>query len=128
MGIEAFAETARLLAPDHHVVGIEQVAFDAPLKFYRDEPRTITVQALLRPDGDDLVADAQLSAERMLPGQAEPQRTVHFTGRVRLARDPLPAEREDRSRRPDRPDLDAAAGVLVLLPRPGISGGHVGLA
>jgi hypothetical protein len=76
------------------VVGLEDIAFDAPLKFYRDEPRTITVRALLRPDGDDLVAEAQLTAERMLPGQDEPQRTVHFTGRVRLARDPLAAESE----------------------------------
>jgi NAD(P)-dependent dehydrogenase (short-subunit alcohol dehydrogenase family) len=108
MGIEAFAEAARLLAPDHHVVGVEDVAFDAPLKFYRDEPRTITVQALLRPDGDDLVADAQLSAERMLPGQDEPQRTVHFTGRVRLARDPLPTEHETVPDDPSGESLDAA--------------------
>jgi hypothetical protein len=128
MGIEAFAEAARLLAPDHHVVGLEHVAFDAPLKFYRDEPRTITVQALVRPDGDGLVADARLSAERMLPGQAEPQRTVHFTGRVRLARDPLPAEHETVPDDPTGPRLDASAGVLVLLPRPGVPGGHVGLA
>jgi acyl transferase domain-containing protein/acyl carrier protein len=107
MGIEAFAETARLLAPDHHVVGVEDVAFDAPLKFYRDEPRTITVQALVRPDGDGLVADAQLSAERILPGQDEPQRTVHFTGRVRLARDPLPADHQTVPADPTGERLDA---------------------
>jgi acyl transferase domain-containing protein len=106
MGIEAFAEAARLLAPDHHVVAIEDVAFDAPLKFYRDEPRTITVQALVRPDGDELVADAQLTAERMLPGQDEPQRTVHFTGRVRLARDPLSAEHETVPADPTGQHLD----------------------
>ena len=39
MGMEAFAETAQLVAPDHHVVAVEDVAFAAPLKFYRDEPR-----------------------------------------------------------------------------------------
>jgi acyl transferase domain-containing protein len=108
MGIEAFAEAARLLAPDHHVVGIEDVAFDAPLKFYRDEPRTITVQALLRPDGDDLVAEAQLSAERVLPGQAEPQRTVHFTGKVRLARRLLPPEVGTVPADPSGESLDSA--------------------
>ncbi len=84
MGMEAFAETARLLAPDHHVLGIEDVSFAAPLKFYRDEARTLTVQAVLIPDGDDLEAHCTLSAERQLPGHDEPQRTVHFTGRVRL--------------------------------------------
>ncbi|MGA7758085.1 MAG: SDR family oxidoreductase, partial [Ilumatobacteraceae bacterium] len=54
MGMEAFAETARLLAPDHHVLAVEDVSFAAPLKFYRDEPRTLTVQAVLTPDGDGL--------------------------------------------------------------------------
>ncbi len=92
MGMEAFAETARLIAPDHHVVAVEDVTFAAPLKFYRDEPRMLIVEAVVRPDGDDpdggLVAECRLSAERMLPGSDQPQRTVHFTGRVRLATDP----------------------------------------
>ena len=34
------------------------------MKFYRDEPRTLTITALLRPDGDDLVAECRLAAER----------------------------------------------------------------
>jgi hypothetical protein len=85
MGIEAFAEAARLLAPELHVAAVEDVGFSAPLKFYRDEPRTITVTAVLSPDGDGLVAHARLVAERTLAGQSRPQRTVHFTGRVRLA-------------------------------------------
>ena len=58
------------------------------VKFYRDEPRTLTITALLRPDGDDLVAECRLTAERMLPGADKPQRTVHFTGSVRLTADP----------------------------------------
>ncbi|MGE5695920.1 MAG: SDR family NAD(P)-dependent oxidoreductase [Candidatus Sericytochromatia bacterium] len=106
MGIEAFAEAARVLAPDWHVAAVENVDFRAPLKFYRDEPRTITVTALLHPDGDDLVADCRLSAERKIPGTDEPQRTVHFTGSVRLTADP--------------PSLDtnsaAAEGHSILVP------------
>jgi hypothetical protein len=93
MGMEAFAEAARLLAPDHYVVAVEDVVFSAPLKFYRDEPRTITVQAVVSPDGDGLVAHARLIAERTLAGQAQPQTTVHFTGTVRLARSAPAAER-----------------------------------
>jgi hypothetical protein len=86
MGLEAFAEAARLLAPDWNVVALEAVDFLAPVKFYRDEPRTVTVTALVRPAGDDLVAECRLEAERLLAGADAPQRTVHFTGTVRLAR------------------------------------------
>jgi hypothetical protein len=85
MGMEAFAEVARLQTPDLHVVALEDVQFSAPLKFYRDEPRTLTVTALVRPDGDDLVAECRLESERVLPGSDAPQRQVHFTGRVRLS-------------------------------------------
>jgi len=88
MGMEAFAEAARLLAPDWHVAAVENVDFRAPLKFYRDEPRTLTITALLRPDGDDLVAECRLSAERKVPGSDVPQKTVHFTGSVRLTAAP----------------------------------------
>ena len=88
MGMEAFAEAARLLAPDWHVAAVENVDFRAPLKFYRDEPRTLTITALLRPDGDDLVAECRLSAERKVPGAEQPQQTVHFTGSVRLTAEP----------------------------------------
>jgi Polyketide synthase dehydratase len=78
-----------------HVVAVEDVDFAAPLKFYRDEPRTITVQAVLSPDGDGLVAHARLVAERLLAGQAQPQRTVHFRGRVRLAPKAAAAEKAE---------------------------------
>jgi hypothetical protein len=36
MGIEGFAEAAKLLVPDRHVAAVENLAFTAPLKFYRD--------------------------------------------------------------------------------------------
>ena len=68
MGMESFVEAARLLVPDRYLAGLENVDFRAPVKFYRDEPRTLTVTARVRPDGTDLVADCTLSAERTLPG------------------------------------------------------------
>ena len=58
MGIEAFAEVARLLYPDRSVTAIEDVDFLAPFKFYRDEPRELKVLARFAPDGDDIVAPA----------------------------------------------------------------------
>ena len=42
MGMEAFAEVGALLAPPGlRVAAVEDVAFLAPVKFYRDEPRTL---------------------------------------------------------------------------------------
>ena len=73
MGMEAFAEAARLLAPDWQVAASKTWSFRAPFKFYRDEPRTLTITALLRPDGDDLVAECRLSAERAVPGADGPR-------------------------------------------------------
>jgi hypothetical protein len=92
MGIESFAEAAALVLPGWQVLEVDGIDFHAPFKFYRDEPRAITVTALLRPAGDTIVADCRLTGARSLPGQAEPQLTLHFTARVCLVRK---ARRED---------------------------------
>jgi len=84
MGVEAFAELAMLLLPDWHVAAIEDVEFLAPFKFYRNEPRVVTLSAMCWPDGESIVADCRLTGSRVLPNQSEPQVTTHFTGRVRL--------------------------------------------
>jgi 3-oxoacyl-(acyl-carrier-protein) synthase/NAD(P)-dependent dehydrogenase (short-subunit alcohol dehydrogenase family)/acyl carrier protein len=89
MGIEAFAEAARSLLPDWHVEAIEEVNFLAPFKFYRSEPRTLAVEAVIHPHGDSLVADCRLIGRRPLPNQSELQTTTHFTARVRLTKQPL---------------------------------------
>ncbi len=85
MGMEVFAEVARLLVPERYVVAVEDVDFLTPVKFYRNEPRTLTVTARIEPDDADLMARCRLEAERRLPGSDVPQRTVHFTGSVRLS-------------------------------------------
>ncbi|MBP1685847.1 MAG: beta-ketoacyl synthase, partial [Deltaproteobacteria bacterium] len=89
MGVEAFAELATLPLPSWHVVAVENVDFLAPFKFYRGEPRTLTLNAVFHADGDDMVASCRLTGSRTLPNQPEPQMTTHFTARVRLARRPL---------------------------------------
>ncbi len=95
MGIEGMVETARLLAPDWALAAVEDVDFLAPLKFYRDEPRTLTISALVHPDGEDLLAECRVEAERQLPGSDAPTRTTHFTGRVRLTRSEPAAQHAD---------------------------------
>ena len=86
MGIEAFAEAALCAHPGWYIETIEEVNFLAPFKFYKDEPRTVLIEATYRPLGDCLVADCRLIGKRLLPGQPEPQVTAHFTARVRLTR------------------------------------------
>jgi hypothetical protein len=91
MGIEAFAEAAVCVHPDWRVEAIEEVNFLAPFKFYRDEPRTVFIQAVFYPQGDKLVADCRLVGRRTLPNQSQPQETTHFTARVRVTKQPLEA-------------------------------------
>jgi hypothetical protein len=88
MGIEALAETARLLFPDRHLGTIEDVRFLVPFKFYRGQPRTLILQANLVSRNGDIVADCRLLGSRMLHGQSEPETATHFTARVQLTADP----------------------------------------
>ena len=91
MGVEAFAELASLPLPGWSVAAVEDVHFDAPLKFYRGQPRTLTLHATFREDGPDLVADCRLIGIRELRAGLEPQIITHFRGQVRLNRTPAGA-------------------------------------
>jgi hypothetical protein len=95
MGVAAFAALAQLAAPDLHVAGVEQMEFRAPVKFYRDEPRTLTLRAVIRRAGTGLIADCELSGSRARRGTDAPQWTTYFTGRVRLTSTPPKALRDD---------------------------------
>ncbi|MBN1570600.1 MAG: SDR family NAD(P)-dependent oxidoreductase, partial [Acidobacteria bacterium] len=84
MGVEAMAEAAKVLFPDRFIGAVEDVRFLSPFKFYRHQPRTVTVHANFYADSDDIIADCRLVGSRTLHGQSEPEVTTHFTGRVRL--------------------------------------------
>ncbi len=84
MGIEGFGEIAGLLYPDRPLLAIEAVRFLAPFKFFRDEPRRARITARFEPSGEQIVAHCRLEGERLLAGQTEPQRTLHFSARVLL--------------------------------------------
>jgi acyl transferase domain-containing protein/NAD(P)-dependent dehydrogenase (short-subunit alcohol dehydrogenase family)/acyl carrier protein len=86
MGMEAFAEAALCVHPGWHIEAIEEVNFLAPFKFYRDEPRTVFIQAQFYPQGDRLVADCRLVGRRTLPNLEQPQQTTHFTARVMVTK------------------------------------------
>jgi len=106
MGIEGFAEVASLIASDlgcggecFAVASIEDVNFESPLKFYRQQPRRATWRAIIMPDtsGPDtdssgLVAHITLESTREIAATKTQQHAVHFSGRVHLV--PLPKERD----------------------------------
>ncbi|HET9409583.1 MAG TPA: SDR family NAD(P)-dependent oxidoreductase [Candidatus Sulfotelmatobacter sp.] len=91
MGIEAFAEAALAIVPGWHIEAIEDVNFLAPFKFYRNEPRTVTVEAIIRAERERVTAECKLIGHRSLPNQSEPQVTTHFTARVVLTKQPQEA-------------------------------------
>jgi acyl transferase domain-containing protein/NAD(P)-dependent dehydrogenase (short-subunit alcohol dehydrogenase family)/acyl carrier protein len=86
MGIEGFAEAAQCLLPGLNVEAVEEVNFLAPFKFYRNEPRALTIEAVTHPCGDVVIADCRLLGRRTLPNQRDPQTTTHFAARVRLTK------------------------------------------
>jgi len=86
MGIEGFAEVALSIAPGWQIDAIEDIEFLAPFKFYRDEPRAVTIEARFLPQGEGLAADCRLTGRRVLAGQPEPRVETHFTGHVRLSK------------------------------------------
>jgi hypothetical protein len=69
--------------------------FLAPVKFYRDQPRTLTLRAFARPAGDGMIVDCTLGAMRTVKGDQTPKWTTHFTGSVRLTAQPPAAERDE---------------------------------
>jgi hypothetical protein len=108
MGAEAFAEVARVALPGWRVAAVEDMRFRAPFKFYRDQPRTLILRAVYRPDGPDIVADCRLIGERTLRVRPEPQVITHFTGKVRLTRAPLEAARVEPVAFPEGLFIEAA--------------------
>jgi hypothetical protein len=87
MGIEAFAESALSIMPGWRVEAVEDVQYLAPFKFYRGEPRVVSVEATFHPRDEGIAADCRLIGHRPLANQTELQSTTHFTARVRLARE-----------------------------------------
>jgi hypothetical protein len=86
MGIEGFAEAALSIAPGWRLEAIENIEFLAPFKFYRGEPRALTIEARFHPEGEGLLADCRLTGRRTLASQTESRVETHFTGRIRLGK------------------------------------------
>ncbi len=122
MGIEAFAEAALCVLPGWHVEAVEDVNFLAPFKFYRGEPRALQIETRIHPHGDQLLADCRLIGRRSLPNQTEPQRTTHFTARVRLVKQPAQVPVVRPLGTPQGQVRRSRRHLSTLLPRPRLPG------
>jgi NAD(P)-dependent dehydrogenase (short-subunit alcohol dehydrogenase family) len=109
MGIEAFAEAASLMLPGWHVEAVEDMNFLAPFKFYRNEPRTATIQVAFHAQGNGVVADCRWIGRRMLANRAEPELTTHFTARVKLAKEASKRTIAQKPRKTRESAVDASA-------------------
>ena len=101
MGLEAMAEASLIPFPERHVACLEDVEFHQPFKFYRDEPRTVTVEVDYGLDGHDVVARCRVTGSRTLHGMEEPEVTTHFAARVRLVAAPPDDGGERQTPEPD---------------------------
>ncbi len=84
MGIEGFAEVSQCFAPGWQVSEIADIEFLAPFKFYRNEPRTLTIRSTICEVNGVLLAKCSLVGFRKLPHQSDLHETTHFTARVIL--------------------------------------------
>lgn len=84
MGVEAMSEAAQLLFPGMYISSIEDVNFQSPFKFYKNEPRTVTVNVTYQKEKSKIIAECRLTGSRKLHGQEEEQITTHFTARIIL--------------------------------------------
>ncbi len=88
MGIEGFAEVAQLLLPGYRVDGLSDIHFEAPMKYYRNQPRPGLFRAqLMREDADTVRVELTFSSSRAL-ATGEVQETRHYRGSVLMSRKP----------------------------------------
>ena len=93
MATEALAEIASLLVPGYSVAAVENVQMSGAFKFFRMEPRTLYLSAVVTPVADgELLARAWLRSMTM-PAVAELPAQVreHFVADVRLRVQPRTA-------------------------------------
>ncbi|MBK8256977.1 MAG: SDR family NAD(P)-dependent oxidoreductase [Polyangiaceae bacterium] len=113
MGIEAFVEVSGLPWPGSQPLVVRDVQFAAPFKFYRDEPRDLTIQAVARMVGGREVVECKLLGSRSLVGRAEPQWTVHFLGIVLLGNPASHATAPEAIALPNRPADRTSADIYL---------------
>ena len=120
MGIEGFAEAALSIAPGWQVEAVEDIEFLAPFKFYRGEPRPVTIEARVpsrgRRPGRGLPADRPSHPRQ--PGRSAGGDPLH---RPRPPGEATPPKRRTallQGPRPDRPSRPRTSTASTSTARP----------
>jgi hypothetical protein len=89
MGVELFAQAAAALMPGVHIQAVRDVAFAAPFKCYRDEPREaiVTIRILRGVHGDRAVCTLQ-SLQAIRGSEKPPEPKLHFAATLLLSNGP----------------------------------------
>ena len=86
MATEALAELATVLAPGYQLVAVENEVMSGAFKFFRMEERSLYLNAVIEPQGDELVARTTLQSVTVPKREGIPvQIKEHFSADVRLA-------------------------------------------
>ncbi|NOK88154.1 MAG: Malonyl CoA-acyl carrier protein transacylase [Chloroflexi bacterium AL-N15] len=101
MGTESFAELAFVLANasggTYHVATVENEQFASPFKFYRNQSRTLYLNATVKPmEGGDLVALTTLKSITQPRPEMPAREDVHFTASVRLTSTAVEASKKGK--------------------------------
>ncbi len=108
VGTELFAELACLMAPGMTVAAVQDLVFRSPLKFHRNQPRTLLLRAAAGPSDEAGALRVHATLESILrPTQADiaERRQLHFSADLLLSRDP--------------PNLPTAMSANALVPDEG---------
>ena len=117
MGLEAFAQLAAALAPEHQLHSVRDAQFAAPFKFYRNEPRRLLLRARVMPAGRGLLrARCELLSETPppQPGPA-PRVKLHFSAEVWLGQGAPPALTPAQDPAPDQGQVLLSAEIYQQL-------------
>ena len=96
MATEAMAEAAAVLLPEHHVAAVANEEMSGAFKFFRNQPRTLYLNAQLIPDGDGFEARTVLRSITPPAREGQPIReTQHFAANVVITKEAPKAESID---------------------------------
>ena len=95
MGVEVFAEAARLMFPDLAVRGMEDEAFTKPVKLLRSRPLDLRIVCeVLDNGGGKALLDARVESDFINPkGVKMGDTRIHFTGRIQMGKKRLRAKK-----------------------------------
>jgi hypothetical protein len=96
MATEAMAQVATVLLPDYQVSAVTDEEMSGAFKFFRNQPRTLILNAQIVPDGDGFAARTVLRSMTPPAREGQPVREAqHFAATVKLSAEAAQADALD---------------------------------